>query len=111
MTAAKQDIAFQRGGTPTLGVILDGVSVESLELVRIPRAGEVVSWTIAWPDGAETKTTATDGGLVFDRRYGAIYWPIDISDLGRLPAAYAVSVIESNGRVTPYLTGTLRVEG
>ena len=114
MKTAVKAFSFRRGDTPSLGVILSGRNIRSQEILRLPRPGMIVSWTIGWPSGAVTKTTAPNGGLGLDVRTGVIFWPItdaDVAGLGAALAPYAVAVIESDGRRTTYLTGTIGAEG
>lgn len=116
MQPAFKAITFRRGDTPSLGVILRGRFVRSGAVVPLPRAGDVISWTIGWPGAAVTKTTAqASAPLKVDPRTLAVSWPITEADVATLAgtaiAPFVVQLVESNGRKTTYLTGTLSAQG
>jgi len=120
MTPVVSGFTLRRGDTPSLGLILEGQHVASNEIVPLPQPGHVVVWTIGWPGASRTcRTDAATSDpthrLSVDPRTRAIAYPVTAADvatlIGSAVAPYAVQLIESDGRTTTYLVGTINAEG
>lgn len=115
MTAARRDFTFKHGDTPgPFGFRLSGRNVLSGAIITLPRPSDVISWTIAWPEGSVTKTTAANGGLTVDSRTSFVTWPLTLADVNAIPLSaailYSVRLTDGDGNTEEYLKGTIGAE-
>lgn len=118
LSPARRDIVLQRGSTPRLRVRLTSRHLPTGELTGRPVAGDVVEWTLFWPDGVnggpKVLTTGAEGELAIDPVSRVITCPFSEADILKLPAVgipYTVAIRNADGLRFRWLEGSITATG
>lgn len=111
MKPAFKAFSYRADATPRLACRLLSQNVRSRAIKLRPSGSDVVEWSVGWPAGVVTKTTAPDGGLKMDARTGVLSFPITRADIADLEPGRAVHfvviVVNGDGARWPFLEGTI----